>query len=167
MSLDRLHISCELSRSQLLAGHVGTWLSSWSGLIGTFGMIGIVAFVLGMSWWVTPWFLLSLVVLFPAWNNVVLFVAGLVRPLLFGPQRVDVVVEEDRVGQRVGQAWHWVPLENVDRVARFGGVWSILKFSDISIYIPDSAIDERYIAHIRAMTAKKGNTDTTKTGTEA
>jgi hypothetical protein len=154
MALDRVQISCELSRRQLLAGHIGTWLGSWSGLIGTLGMLGIVAFVLGMSWKVSPWFLLALAVLFPAWNNAVLFVAGLVRPLLFGPQHVDVVVEEDRIGQRVGPAWHWVPLGQVDRVARFGGVWTILKFSDIAIYVPAAAIDERHIAHIRATSEK-------------
>ncbi|HEV8306889.1 MAG TPA: hypothetical protein VGW35_04425 [Methylomirabilota bacterium] len=151
MSLDRLHISCELSRRQLLAGHVATWMGYWPGVLV---MVAITAFVFAMAWWASPWFLLSLVVLFPAWNNVVLCVAGFVRPLLFGPMHVDVVVEEDRIGQRVGQAWHWLPLEKVDRVARFGGVWAILSLSNISIYIPASAIDEKYIAHVRAVMGK-------------
>jgi hypothetical protein len=113
-------------------------------------MLGIVAVVIGLAWRVSPWFLLSLLVLFPAWNNVALFVAGLVRPLLSGREHVDVVVEHDRIGQRVGTAWHWVPLAEVDRVTRLGGVWAVLKFSDISIYVPASAIDETCVAHIKA-----------------
>jgi hypothetical protein len=154
MALDRVQISCELSRRQLFAGHVATWLGSWSGVAGTLGMVTIVALVFAMGWRVSPWFLLALLVLFPAWNNTVLFVAGLVRPLLFRPQRIDVIVEEGRVGERVGETWHWVPLEDIDRVGRFGGVWTILRFSNIAIYIPAAAIDAEHIAHIRAMAGK-------------
>jgi hypothetical protein len=113
-------------------------------------MAGIMAFVLTVAWRRSPWFLLTLLVLAPVWNNLVLLVAGFVSPVLFGAVRVDIVVEEDRIGERRGQVWRWVPLEKVDRVARFGGVWAILRLGDISIYIPAAAIDEARIAHIRA-----------------
>jgi hypothetical protein len=107
---------------------------------------------------VSPWVLLSLIVLFPAWNNSVLFVAGLARPVLSGRAHVDVVVEAHRIGQRVGQEWYWVPLETIARVGRFGGVWTLLKPGDISIYIPASAIDDGTIAHIRAAAGKRVRT---------
>jgi hypothetical protein len=113
-------------------------------------MAGIMAFVLTVAWRRSPWFLLTLLVLFPVWNNLILLVAGFVTPVLFGPVRVDIVVEDDRIGERRGQVWRWVPLETVDRVARFGGVWAILRLGEISIYIPAAAIDEAQIAHIRA-----------------
>jgi hypothetical protein len=113
-------------------------------------MLGIVAVVIGLAWRVSPWFLLAFFLLFPAWNNAALFVAGLLRPLLFGRQHVDIVVEQDRVGQQVGATWHWVPLAEVDRVTRLGGVWAVLKFSDISIYLPASAVDPTCITHIQA-----------------
>src|SRR5262249_3284896 len=141
-SFEPVRIAYELSRRQLLAGHLATWIGTWSGLIGTVGMLGIVAVVIVLAWRVSPWFLLLLLVFFPAWNNGVLFVAGLVRPLLFGRQHVEVAVEEDRIGERVGPGWHWVPLAEVDCITRFGGVWAVLKFSDISIYLPTAQIDE-------------------------
>lgn len=153
--LDRVQVSCELTRRQLLAGHVGTWLGSWPGPFGALGMLGIVAFVLAMAWRVSPWFLLSLIVLFPAWTNSVRFVAGLARLVPSGRARVDVVVEADRIGRRAGQEWYWVPRETIDRVGRFGGVWILLKPGDISIHIPAPAIDDGPIAHIRAAAGKR------------
>jgi hypothetical protein len=113
-------------------------------------MLGFVALAIVLAWRVSPWFLLSLLVLAPVWSNATLFVAGRVRPLLSGGEPVEVVVEQDRIGQRVGTAWHWVPLAEVDRVTRLAGVWAVLKFSDISIYVPASVIDETSVAHIKA-----------------
>jgi hypothetical protein len=126
--VDRLHLSVELSRRQLVAGHVATWMGYWPAVLV---MAGIMAFVLTVAWRKSPWFLLTLLVLFPVWNNLILLVAGFVTPVLFGPVRVDIVVEDDRIGERRGQVWRWVPLETVDRVAA-------------------AAIDEAQIAHIRA-----------------
>jgi hypothetical protein len=66
---------------------------------GVTAMAATMALVVAVSWQTSPWFLLTLVVLVPVWNNLVLFVAGFVTPLRFGPAPVEVVLEEDRIGR--------------------------------------------------------------------
>ena len=115
-------------------------------------MVAVPAIVIALALLKSPWFL---VILFlpPMMNNLPRFVAGFVNPLLLGSQHMDVVIEEHRIGYLFGQDRQWLPLEEIVRVERFGDVWAILS-SGAVIDIPVSAVDEKYIAHIRAMSEK-------------
>jgi hypothetical protein len=65
-----------------------------------------------------------------------------------GSRRVEVVIDEHRIGNSFGQDWQWLPLEDISRVKRFGDVW-VIASSDTVIDIPVSAIDERCMARLR------------------
>jgi hypothetical protein len=67
---------------------------------------------------------------------------------------MDVAIEEDRIGYLIGQDRLWVPLQEIVRVERFGDVWAIVSAA-ANVYIPVSAVDEKYIAHMRAMSKKR------------
>ena len=146
MSPEPVHISYELSRRQRLVAHLGTWLCYWSGL---FLMLAVPAIVVTLAVLKSPWFL-ALLLLPPLLNNLPRFLAGLLTHVLFGPERMDVAIEEDRIGYLIGQDRLWLPLHEIVRVERFGDVWTIVSTA-ANIYIPVSAVDEKYIAHIRAM----------------
>ena len=149
MSLDPVHVSYELSRRQRLVAHLGMWLCYWPGLLM---MLVVPAIVVTLAVLKSPWFLLMLL-LPPLMNNLPRFVAGLASALLLGSQRMDVVIEEDRIGDLFGQDRQWLPLEEIVRVERFGDVWVIVSHSSV-IDIAVSAVDEKYIAHMRAMSEK-------------
>jgi hypothetical protein len=144
MPFETAHISYFLTRRQLLVAHLGTWLSFWPGVIL---MVVVPAGVVTLAVLKSPWFLL-LLLLPPLMNNLPPFIAGLVNPLLRGSRRMDVVIEEHRLGYLCGPDWQWLPLEDIVRVERFGDVW-VITSSDAIIEIPVSAIDERCIAHLR------------------
>ena len=99
MSPDPIHISYELSRRQRLVAHLGTWLCYLPGLLL---MLVVPAIVVTLAVLKSPWFL-ALLLLPPLTNNLPRFVAGLLTPLLFGSERMDVVIEEDRIGYWIGQ----------------------------------------------------------------
>ena len=144
-----VHTSYELSRRQRLVAHLGTWLCYWPGL---FLMLAVPAIVVTLAVLKSPWFL-ALLLLPPLLNNLSRFVAGLLTLLLFGPERMDVAIEEDRIGYLIGQNRLWLPLQEIVRVGRFGDVWAIVSTA-ANIYIPVSAVDEKHIAHIRAMSQR-------------
>ncbi len=149
MSLEPVHISYELSRRRRLLAHLGTWLCYWPGL---FLMLAVPAIVVTLAVLKSPWFL-ALLLLPPLLNNLPRFVGGLLTPLLFESERMDVAIEEDRIGYLIGQDRLWVPLQEIVRVERFGDVWAIVSTA-ANIYIPVSAVDEKYIAHVRAMSER-------------
>ena len=149
VSPEPVHISYGLSRRQRLVAHLGTWLCYWPGL---FLMLAVPAIVVTLAVLKSPWFL-ALLLLPPLLNNLPRFVAGLLTPLLFGPERMDVAIEEDRIGYLIGQDRLWLPLQEIVRVGRFGDVWAIVNTA-ANIYIPVSAVDEKHIAHIRAMSER-------------
>ena len=149
MSPDPVHISYELSRRQRLVAHLGTWLCYWPGLLL---MLAVPAIVVTLAVLKSPWFLL-LLLLHPLLNNLPRFVAGLLTPLLFGPERMDVAIEEDRIGYLIGQDRLWLPLQEIVRMERFGDVWAIVSTA-ANIYIPVSAVEEKHIAHMRAMSER-------------
>lgn len=146
MSLDPVHLAYELSRRQRLVAHLGTWLGNWPGLLV---MLAVPAVVVILAVLKSRWFLMILL-LPPMFNNLPRFVAGLVNSLLLGSQRMDIVIEQQRIGYLFGQDRKWLPLEEIIRVERFADVWVILS-SDAVIDIPISVVDETYIAHVRAM----------------
>ncbi len=150
MSFDPVHISYELSRRQRLVSHLGTWRCYWPGLTM---MVAIVAIIVAMAVLKSPWFLL-LLLLPPMMNNLPRFIGGFMNPLVFGSQRMEVVIEQNRLGCLFGQEQQWLPLQEIVRVERFGDVWAILCSGPV-IDIPVSAVDEKYIAHIRAMSEKR------------
>ena len=90
----------------------------------------------------------------PMLNNLPPFLTGFAHSLLLGSQRMDVILEQERIGYLVGQDRKWLPLEEITRVERFADVWVILSSSSV-IEIPSSVVDERYIAHVQAV-CKKG-----------
>ena len=145
MSPGPVHISYELSRRQRLVAHLGTWLCYGPGL---FLMLAVPAIVVTLAVLKSPWFL-ALLLLPPLLNNLPRFIAGLVAPLLFGSERVDVAIEEDRIGYLIGQDWLWLPLQEIVRVERFADVWAIVSTA-ANIYIPISAVDEKHIARMQA-----------------
>ena len=149
MSLDPVHISYVLTRRQRLVAHLGTWLGFWPGLLM---MLAVPAIVVALAVRTSPWFLLILL-LPPLTNNLPRFLAGIANSLVLGPQRMDVVIEDARIGYLFGQDRQWLPLEEIVRVERFGDVWVIVS-SGIGIDIPVSAIDAKSIAHIRALSEK-------------
>ena len=152
MSPDAVHISYKLSRRQRLLAHFGTWLWYWPGF---FLMLAVPAIVITLAALKSPWFL-ALLLLPPLMNNLPRFVAGLLTPLFFGSERMDVVIEEDRIGYLFGQDRRWLRLHEIVRVERFGDVWAIVS-SAANIYIPVSAVDEKYIANLRAMSGRLRN----------
>ena len=131
--------------------HVGIWLGDWPGFIL---MLVVPALIIGLAALKSRWFLLLLLVP-PLPNNVPRFVAGVVTPLLFRSERMDIVLEENRIGYLIGQDRFWLPLEEIQRVERFADVWTIVSPA-ASIYIPVSAIDETHMTRVRA-TARKGS----------
>jgi hypothetical protein len=139
-----VHLSFVLTRRQQLVAYLGTWLSFWPGV---FLMLVVPAGVIALAALKSPWFLLVLLVP-PLPNNLPPFIAGLVNPLLWGSRRVEVVIDEHRIGNSFGQDWQWLPLEDISRVKRFGDVW-VIASSDTVIDIPVSAIDERCMARLR------------------
>jgi hypothetical protein len=144
MPFEAVHISYVLTRRQRLVGHLGTWLSFWPGVVL---MVVVPAIIVALAVLKSPWFLL-LLLLPPLLNNVPPFIAGLVHPFLWGSRRMDVVIDEHRLGHLVGSDWQWLRLEDIVRVERFGDVW-VITGPDAVIDIPVSAIDERCIAHLR------------------
>lgn len=122
----------------------------WPGLLI---LLAVVAGVVALAVLKSPWFLVILLLGIPPLNNLHWFVAGFVNPLLFRTLHMDVVIEEGRIGYLFGADRQWVPLAEIARVERVGGVWAILISGGTGIDIPVSAIDEKYIAHIRAMSA--------------
>jgi hypothetical protein len=149
MSLDPIHLSYELSRRQRLVAHLGTWLCYWPALLMMVGVAIVVTLAVRKS----PWFLVILL-LPPMMNNVPRFIAGCVSPLFSGRLHMDLVIEKDRIGYRFGQDRQWLPLEEIVRIERFGDVWVIVS-SGPAIDIPVSAVDEKYIAHMRAISKKR------------
>ncbi len=152
MSFEPVHISYELSRRRRLIAHLGTWLCYWPGLLL---MLGVSAIVVTLAVLMSPWFL-AVLLLPPLLNNLPRFVGGLLTPLLFDSVRMDVAIEEDRIGYLIGPDRLWVPLREIVRVERFGDVWAIVS-TVANIYIPVSAVDENCIAHLRAMSEKLRN----------
>ncbi len=146
-----IHISYELSRRQRLVAHVGMWLCYWQGLL----MLGVVvAGVIVLAVLKSLWFLLILLIGVPPLNNLHRLLAGLVNPLVFGPLRMDVTIEENRMGYRLGQVERWIPSDEIVRVERFGDVWVILTSDGAGIDIPVSMIAEEPMEHLRAMSQR-------------
>ncbi len=149
-----VHISYHLGRRQCLVAHFGVWLCYWPGLLL---MLAVPAIVVTLAFLKSAWFL-ALLMLPPLMNNLPRFFAGLLTPFLFGPRRMDVAIEEDRIGYLIGQDRLWLPFHEIVRVRRFGNVWTIVSHA-ANIYIPVSAVDEKYIAHIRTMSVKRQKTE--------
>jgi len=150
MSPEPVHISYELSRRQRLVAHLGTWLGDWPGFLL---MLAVPAIVVTLAVLKSPWFL-ALLLLPPLMNNLPRFVAGLFVSLLCGSEHMDVVIEEDRIGYLIGQNRLWLPLQEIVRLKRFGDVWAIVSHA-ANIYIPISVVDEKYVAHMRAVSDKR------------
>jgi hypothetical protein len=150
MSPDHVHLTYELDRRQRLRAHLGTWLGDWPGVIL---IVAVPALVVVLAVLRSPWFLVVLL-LPPFFNNLPRFIGGLANALVVRSQRMDVVIEGDRIGCVFGQRREWLPLEEIIRVERFGNVWAILG-SGVAIEIPVSEVDEPLIARMRAM-SKKG-----------
>jgi len=140
-ALDPVHVAYELSRRQRLVAYLGTWLGDWPGLLL---MLTVPAVVVTLAVLESPWFLMMLL-LPPMLNNLPPFVAGFAHSLLLGSQRMDVVIEQERIGYLVGPDRKWASAD----------VWVILSRSAV-IEIPISVVDERYIAHVQAMSKKGG-----------
>jgi hypothetical protein len=145
MSLESAHLAYELSRRQQLVAHLGTWLCYWPGALM---LVAVAATAVILAVLTSPWFLLMLL-LPPINNNLPRLIAGFVKPLVSGVQRMDVIIEEDRIGFLLGRDRLWLPLDEIVRIERFGDVWAILG-SDAGIDIPVSAVDEKYVTHMRA-----------------
>jgi hypothetical protein len=144
-SLDPVHLVYQLSRRQRLVAHLGIWLGNWPGLL----LMLICAVIITLAVLKSLWFLLILL-LPPMFNNLPRFVGGLASSLLLNSQRMDIVIEQQRIGCLFGQDRKWFHLEEVTRVERFADVWVILS-PDSVIDIPVSVVDEKHIAHVQAM----------------
>ncbi len=147
---DRVHIVYELDRRQRLVAHLGVWLGRWTGVIL---IVGVPAAVLALAIAASPWFL-ALLLLPPFFNNLPRFAGGFVNVLRVRSQRMDLVLERDRIGFGTGREREWLPLEEIVRVERFGDVWVLLG-GGVGIDVPVSALDERHIDRIRARIASR------------
>jgi hypothetical protein len=145
-----VHLIYDLSRRQRLVAHLGMWLGNWPGFLL---MLAAPAVVVALAVVKSPWFLLMLM-LPPLWNNVPRFLGGLASGLLVGSQRMDVVIEPQRIGNLVGAERQWSALEEVTRVERFADMW-VIQSADSVIDVPVSVVDPEYMAHVRAM-SKEG-----------
>jgi hypothetical protein len=116
-------------------------------------LCAIVAGVVTLAVRKSPWFLVILLLGIPPLHNLHRLVAGFVVPLLCRPMRMDVVIEEDRIGFGCRGGQEWLPLAEIKHVERFADVWSI-GCGDALINIPVGAVEERTIDHVRAASAK-------------
>lgn len=148
MSLEPCRFSYELNRRQRLVAHFWIWARQWRGLLII--VAPSLAVVVGLSYLVSPWFLLILLLPIP-FENLHRFIAGLVQPLFFARQHMEVVIEDDRLGYARSGRYEWLAFDRIYGIDRFSDdTWTIDTHEGIVISIPVSAIDQRVIDHLRA-----------------
>lgn len=157
MSFESCHIEYDLSRRQRLAAHLEVWTPLLFVVVLILGCS--TALIAGLWLWVSPWFvLLSVVPLWLATPVLAQFLVGLVKVVFIASQHMDIIVEETALGFMARGERFWVFLDGITGIQKHSkDTWTILHHNGTVINIPVSAIDERYIDHMRTM-AEKGRT---------
>lgn len=149
VTFEPLHLTYRLTRRQQLASHLGIWLRFWPAFVVVLlSLVGTLALAARGSWW----FLLLLCLPLPPFNNIPRLLGGVIGPLLWGRRTLDLVLEPARLGYLDGADRAWMDLSTVDGVHRFrADTWTISFTDGPHITVPVSAIDLRYIEHVRSM----------------
>lgn len=157
MSFESCHIEYDLSRRQRLIAHLEVWTPLLLVVVLILGCS--TALIAGLWLWVSPWFvLLSVVPLWLATPVLAQFLVGLVKVVFIPSQHMDIIVEETALGFMARGERFWVFLDGITRIQKYSkDTWTIFHHNGTLINIPVSAIDERYIDHMRTM-AEKGKT---------
>lgn len=124
------------------------WGIYWKPLLA---IHAVVAGVVALAWWLSPWFLLVLAVpILPPVDNFWRWVAGIVTPL-FGSRRVETIidVEGERVGANFrGHGLEYLAYQDIRRIDRFGDLWCLL-FDRYDLEVPVALIDASIIQRMR------------------
>ncbi len=159
MSFESCHIEYDLSRRQRLVAHCGVWAPYVVGLIVITGG-GTVLFV-DLTVSVSPW--LAPLILLPLWLTRG-FIIGLINVIFVGVQHMDVIVEENGLGYAIDSDRFWIFLDGIIRIQKYSrDTWTISHHNGTVISIPTTAIEERYVEHMR----KKGEWGRTPEGVQA
>ncbi len=146
MPFEPCRLTYDLSRRQRLVTHLGAWAAGWPGLLLAVAFAAVPAALF------SRWFLLLLLVGLPPFTWVQRFLAGLMRALFIRTVHMDIVIEENRLGYASRKDREWLFYDWINEIGKFGGdMWGIVFQGGIGIDIPASAVDERYIDHMRAM----------------
>ena len=155
MSFESCHIEYDLSRRQRLAAHLGVWAPCLPGLVLFVG--GSIVLIKVLSSLVSRWFVvLSVVPLLVAVGKLFGFLRGLLNAVFIPLQHMDIIVEETALGFMARGERFWVFLDGITRIQKYSkDTWTIFHRNGTVINIPVSAIDERYIDHMRTMAEKR------------
>jgi len=95
----------------------------------------------------SPWFLLLFLLLTNFWR----LIAGVVQPLLYGRQSIEIVIEEQRLGfSQTGNELTWRDLEWIEAIDQFrAGIWSVQFGDGFVLHLPAEQIDAAEIERLR------------------
>jgi hypothetical protein len=141
-----VRLNYRLNRRDRWRAHLRMWMGYPAGmiLILFIPLAAIVFLALEFS----PWFLLLLLLQTNFWR----FAAGIVQPLLWGGQEIDLRLEEKRVGFSANSdEIIWRELEAIEEISRFNpGYWSVQFRDGVVLHVPGAAIEEKHIEYMKS-----------------
>jgi hypothetical protein len=134
------HLNYELDRRQRIIPHMRIWNPhSWFITL----LFLAVPYMLFIHWW------LIFIPLLCIWFFKGFFI-GLLDVLLCPKRKVNIIVEEKRIGCLVGDVRRWIDLARMLSVDMlYKDVWTLYHYTGVVIHIPVSAISERQIRYIQ------------------
>jgi hypothetical protein len=152
MSFEPCHIEYDLTRRQRLNALFGIWAKYSVGVLICLAiMIPFIIHLCSKSLWflllafIPLWFLRG-------------FIYGAINIIFIPRYHMDIIIEENGLGFLAGGERFWIFLDGVRHIRKSNkDLWTICHHNGTVINIPASAIDEKYIEHMRTM-GEKGRT---------
>jgi len=140
-----LKISYRLNRRERWRAHLAMWFRYWPGMV--FMIVLPLGIVITLAVESSPWFLLLILILTNFWR----FMAGIIHPLLYGPQCVDIVVEEKRLGfAESGKELMWRELEWLEAIDQFtNDVWAVQFQDGVVLHVPMEKLSAVHVERMR------------------
>ena len=145
MPFETVHLKYELSRRQRWDTYVRGWLPALPKYLLVAGTMVALTWLASHR---SPWFLLFL--LGPIWVLRGL-IGGVVQVALIPTQRMDILIDEDKLGFMAGSERWWVHLDSIVRIERLrDDLWTFVAYHGEAFDVPVSLVTEETLAHVRS-----------------
>ncbi|HYF47960.1 MAG TPA: hypothetical protein VEJ63_01035 [Planctomycetota bacterium] len=134
-----------LNRRDRWRAHLIMWMGYPAGMFLV--VLVPLAAIIFLAIEISPWFLLLLTFQTNLWR----FAAGIIQPLLWGGQEIEVRIDEKSVHFASGNEKFSHTFEEIEEISRFNPKYWSVQFRDgIVLHVPAAAIEERYIEYMKS-----------------